>query len=337
MRIDLHQSPAVFETLGAEWDALLSPDNSLNFFMRTDWQRTWWKHLQRGDLAVLSARDEQGVLRGVAPWFVEQDAESHRVLNVIGCVDITDYVDLIAAPGHEQPVYRAIWSFLNSAEMPGWDVLHLCSVPEGSPTLAILPALAEQGGFSAKLAVEDVCPVVTLPDSYEAYLASLDKKQRHELRRKRRRAEDYPVNWYVVGPQHNLTEEIDAFLDLMGSSTPEKAAFLTQPGHRDFFKEIGPILLRQQMLDLSFLVVDGQRAAAMWNFAYGDRMMLYNSGLRMQEFMALSPGIVLLALNIEHSIAAGFKKYDFLQGDEEYKYRMGARTTTVHNLTITRP
>jgi CelD/BcsL family acetyltransferase involved in cellulose biosynthesis len=95
-------------------------------------------------------------------------------------------------------------------------------------------------------------------------------------------------------------------------------------------------MFAQGMLDLSFLTVEGQRAAAMWSYSYGDRMMLYNSGLDPAGFSALSPGIVLLSYNIEHTIQRGFKKYDFLQGDEDYKYRMGGQTTTVHNLIIER-
>lgn len=336
MKIDLHHTPAVFDTLAAEWDSLLPSDNALNFFMRVDWQRTWWKHLQRGELTIASVRDDHGALRGVAPCFIATDDAGQRVMHVIGCTDITDYVDWIVARGYEQPVAAALWDFFKSPDAPGWDVIQLCNVPENSPTLQLLPGLAARDGFKAAVAVEDVCPVILLPDSYEAYLESLDKKQRHELKRKRRRAEEYPVAWYVVGPEHNLEQEIDAFLDLMASSTPDKAEFLTQRGHRAFFKEIGPILFARGMLDLSFLSVNDRRVAAMWNFAYGDRMMLYNSGLNSQEFMALSPGIVLLTFNIEHSIADGFARYDFLQGNEGYKYRMGAQTTHVCSLTITR-
>jgi CelD/BcsL family acetyltransferase involved in cellulose biosynthesis len=336
VKIELHNTPALFDDLAAEWTALVTPANSLNFFMRPTWQRIWWKHLQRGDLCVLTIRDDQGALLGVAPFGLDPDTQGRLTLSVIGCIDVTDYVDLIYAPGREKEVIEAVWGFLCSSDSPGWDVLRMCSVPQSSATLAVLPELAVKDGARVAVEVEDVCPVVDLPDTYEQYLDLLDKKNRHEMRRKRRRADSYPVSWYVVGPEHAIDEEIEAFLRLMAMSTPDKATFLTQPGHREFFKEIGVALFEQGLLDLSFLTVDGQRAAAMWNYAYGDRMMLYNSGLDPQAFSALSPGIVLLSLNIEHTIQRGFKKYDFLQGDEEYKYRLGGQSTTVHNLTIDR-
>jgi CelD/BcsL family acetyltransferase involved in cellulose biosynthesis len=65
-------------------------------------------------------------------------------------------------------------------------------------------------------------------------------------------------------------------------------------------------------------------------------MMLYNSGLNPTAFSALSPGIVLLTYSIEDAISRGCRFYDFLQGDEEYKFRMGARAAKVYNMIIRR-
>jgi CelD/BcsL family acetyltransferase involved in cellulose biosynthesis len=90
------------------------------------------------------------------------------------------------------------------------------------------------------------------------------------------------------------------------------------------------------MLEINFLNVGDQRAAAMWNFVYRDRMMLYNSGLNPLDYSGVSAGIVLLTFSIEDAARRGYRLFDFLQGDEEYKYRMGASPTAVHRLTIWR-
>jgi CelD/BcsL family acetyltransferase involved in cellulose biosynthesis len=336
VRIELHTTPSSFDDLAVEWNTLLPSFNPLAFFMRPDWQRIWWKHLQRGNLLILAVRDDANTLVGIAPFFVDTDPHGKVSIGVVGGIDVTDYVDLVCAPGCEQEVLGAIWQFLSSSDAPLWDSVRIFNVPQGSATLSILPELAAAAGYRTECVVEDVCPVLDLPGTYEGYLEQLDKKNRHELRRKRRRAETYPVDWYRVGPDHHLDEEIEAFLGLMALSTPDKAAFLEQPGHRAFFKEIGPAMFKQGLLDLTFLTVDGQRAAGLWNYTYGDRMMLYNSGLNPNAFSALSAGIVLLSFNIEYAIGRGFKKYDFLQGSEDYKYRMGAHDTAVYNLTIAR-
>lgn len=335
MKAELYTTAEAFDALGGEWDDLLDPQDSTAFFMTMAWQRTWWKYLGRGRLSLVAIRDDAGQLVGIGPWFVEQ-TDGLRVVRTVGCKEVSDYLGALLKAGHEGTVLGALLQFMLSADAPGWDVFHLCNLPSTSPLLSVLPRLAQTCGLAVEIEQEDVCPVVDLPDSYEAYLDRLDKKNRHELRRKRRRAEDYGVNCYVVGEEHNLDEEVDAFLILMAMSTPDKAEFLKKPGHREFFHEIGRVMFEQGMLDLLFLTIEGQRAAASWQFAYQDRMMLYNSGLNPSAFAALSPGIVLLTCSVEEAIRRGFKKYDFLQGDEDYKYRMGATRTTVHNLILRR-
>ncbi len=335
MKTELHNTASVFDDLSGEWNQLLSPERTTDFFMTLEWQRIWWKHLGRGDLSVVAVRDDSGTLLGVAPWFIET-LDGQRSVQTIGCRDVSDYLTLLLRPGRENEAVEKILDFMLSSDAPLWDRLNLCNVPEESLTCTLLPAAAQRRGLSVEVVLEDVCPVIPLPESYEAYLEGLDKKQRHELRRKRRRAEEYGADFYVVGPDRDLDDEIGAFLDLMAMSTTSKAAFLDAPGHRDFFREVGQVLMRAGWLRLIFLTVEGQRAATMWQFAYHRRMLLYNSGLNPHIFSALSPGIVLLTYSIEDAIGHGCRIYDFLQGDEEYKYRMGAISTAVHNVIIRR-
>jgi len=66
--------------------------------------------------------------------------------------------------------------------------------------------LWEQQGFAVEIEMQEVCPVIYLPDSYEGYLEQLDKKQRHELRRKVRKAESEAViSWCVIGKNHETS------------------------------------------------------------------------------------------------------------------------------------
>jgi CelD/BcsL family acetyltransferase involved in cellulose biosynthesis len=336
VKVEHDTSPSAFDTLAEEWDGLLKADNPAHLFLSRAWQRTWWRHIQPGTLAVMTVRSEENALVGVMPLFIQQTPDAGRVVHIVGCEDITDYLDFLLQPGSEEAVLDAWLAYMLSDSAPGWDTIDLCNLQETSPVYDMLPRLARARGLTVETRMQDVCPVVTLPDDYEDYLMTLDKKQRHELRRKRKRADAEGAGFYVVGPEHDLDEEIDAFLELMALSAAAKAAFLQEPGHRAFFHETGKLLYDQGVLNLVFLTVEGQRAAAMWQFGYGERMMLYNSGLDPATFSHLSPGIVLLTYSVGDAIRRGFRYYDFLRGDETYKYRMGAETTTVHNIVIKR-
>ena len=218
-----------------------------------------------------------------------------------------------------------------------FDLLDLCNIPANSPTKQLLPDMLQARGFKTAVELQEVCPVIELPGDWSGYLSLLDKKQRHEIRRKIRRAQgnEKAIDWYIVNGRHNLEEEVSQFVRLMAASDKEKEEFLRNSSNLRFFQKIVPLLQDRGWLQMNFLTVDDIRAAAYINFVYGDRVMVYNSGLDHQDYGDLSPGIVLLAYNIRHAIEQGYQVYDFLRGSEAYKYRMGGRDTSVMNIRAT--
>ena len=99
-----------------------------------------------------------------------------------------------------------------------------------------------------------------------------------------------------------------------------------------FFYDVAQVLQDQGWLQLVFVEMDGEKAASLLNFDYGGSILVYNSGYDPARFYHLSPGIIVTARSIEHAIALGREKFDFLRGDEVYKYRFGAQDTEVRRL-----
>lgn len=337
VNVETHADAAVFEQLADEWNELLKPTCPEAVFTRAEWQGLWWRHLGRGDLHVMTVRDDAGKLVGIAPLLVE-DVAGGPTLSFVGCVDVADYLDVLAAPRHSEAMLAAVIDHLDGDGAPDWDMMDLCSIPEGSPTLEILPRLARAKGWQAEVGLHEVVPVIHLPGDFDAYLEALEGKQRRELRRKLRRAESWPggTDWYTVGPEHDLQEEVDAFLTLMAMSAPEKADFLAAPGHRAFMKELAQLAHELGWLRLQFLRVGGERAAGLFNLVYADRQMVYNSGFNFEDYGPISPGWVLFGYSIQDAIARGLSVYDFLRGDEDYKLRLGGQPTAVHRLVVRR-
>jgi CelD/BcsL family acetyltransferase involved in cellulose biosynthesis len=333
--VETYRDPVVFDALEDVWSALLHSAASDVLFLTPLYQRTWWRHLGEGELHLLAVR-EGDALVGIAPLFAVEQAGEGRVLQTVGCVEVSDYLDWIAAPGREEEVLEVLLDFLGGPEAPPWDLMDLCNIHRDSPTLWLLPELAQARGWEVQTEVQEVCPVVELPTTWEDYLASLGRKQRHEVRRRMRRAEATEgLRWYVVGPEHDLAAEVESFLGLMAKSTPEKAAFLT-PRMRAFFRELAQVAFDAGWLQLAFMELGGQRLAAYFNFVYNDRVLVYNSGLDWEADPGLGAGIVLIPYLIRHAIEEGREVYDFLRGSEQYKYRFGGRDVTVHRVVVRR-
>ncbi len=332
--VKIHSDPEIFDALADEWTVLLRHSSTDVPFLSPSYQRIWWRHLGEGDLCLLTVRDGSQLV-GIVSLFLTRP-EKGPTLQFTGCVDVSDYLDGVILSGREEEVWRAALEALDGPTAPDWEWMDLCSIPATSPTWQLLPSLALNRGWTAETEVQEVCPVVSLPATWDGYLAMLDGKDRHELRRKLRRAGARSgLDWYIVGPEHDLESEVEDFLALMAKSTRAKEAFLTPP-MRTFFRELARKASAENWLQLAFLILDGRKLAAYFNFVYNNRVMVYNSGLDWRADPGLAAGIVLSAFLIRHAIAEGREAYDFLRGSEDYKYRFGGQDVPVYRVLVHR-
>jgi CelD/BcsL family acetyltransferase involved in cellulose biosynthesis len=331
LRVAMHQESSIFQELAPEWDELLHRSVTDVIFLTVEWQSTWWESYNAGELLIFTCRDERDRLLGIAPWFIH-DLRGERVVRTIGCVDVTDYVDVIVDKAFLQPVLACFAAVLNENSAK-FDRINFCNIPEASPTLSVFPELLRSCQFEVDVVLQEVCPVIALPATWDAYLESLDKKQRHEIRRKLRRAEsEVDLEIEALTAPADVNTKIDTFLHLMASSQPAKAEFLRDAGNARFFRSIVQAVSERGWLRMSFLKVNGEPAAAYCDFIYRGKVLVYNSGLLIDKYAHLSTGIVLLAQNIRWAIENGYQVFDFLRGNETYKYRMGGQDTRVFKL-----
>lgn len=333
MFAQVYQGEAVFNELEAEWDVLAKEAMTNTPFQMLPYQSSWWRNLQPPDseLLTIAVRDGDQQLLAIACLYLAAD----KTLRFNGCVEETDYLDLICRAQDAHSCWELVVATFFGDDFPEWQRIELCNIPQNSPTRTILPKVAAQHGMTVIESVNEVCPVVTLPSTFEAYLAVLDSKQRREINRKLRRAAGAGAMLYMVNESDNLADCVDQFLDLLQKSTFEKRDWLND-GRRALFHEVAAAAQKAGILQLLFLEIDAQKAAALFNFDYDGRIWVYNSGLDPEMFSALSPGVVITAKAIELAIESGHEEFDFLRGDEEYKYRFGAEDTTVYRLQLAR-
>ncbi|MBO9360685.1 MAG: GNAT family N-acetyltransferase [Thermoflexus sp.] len=333
MQICISHSIAAFEELAHLWQDLLARAPGVSPFMRPTWLRTWWEHFGEGELHLVTFKEE-GRLVGLIPLRrIARDGQ--WILETFG-EEVTDYLDPLVEPGWEEAVIQVFLAWLTRPEAPGWDAVLLWNTREDSALFPLWPGAAAAHGLTAHVEQLAICPMIPLPPTWEAYLQLLDRKDRHELRRKIHRLEAVEdARWYLLqwdGPEAD--EAIEAFLTLMAASHPEKAAFLHER-MRAFFRQVIRQGLREGWARLSFLEIEGKKAAAFLDFEDRDRIWLYNAGLN-PRYAGLSPGVVLLAYLIRQAIAQGKQVFDLLRGDEPYKFRFGAREVPLHRIRIAR-
>jgi CelD/BcsL family acetyltransferase involved in cellulose biosynthesis len=253
-----------------------------------------------------------------------------------------DYATVLAAPAHLPSTAAALADYLASPASRDWDAVDLrrlrCADPAGDALSAALGAREIAEGWTLNVDREDVCPVVTLPevDDIEAYLATLGKKERHEVRRKVRRAQG--VGEIRLRESTDPLGELDDFIDLHqkrwgadGLFPPTKGGDQSRVFVRRLFELFGP----DGGLGLTFLGVGDRRIAAGIHFETADSLLFYNAGID-PDARDLSPGVVMTWAYIRRCLERGVRRFDFLRGDEPYKYEWGAVDEPIQRLLVRR-
>jgi CelD/BcsL family acetyltransferase involved in cellulose biosynthesis len=190
--------------------------------------------------------------------------------------------------------------------------------------------------------------VVRIPEGadLDGYLATLGKKERHEIRRKVRRAEG-------VGPVELVESDdpgadLDDFIDLHQRRWGDDGLFPATKGgdqSRVFIRRLfelfgqraaaadaGP---RDPSVHLAFLTVGGRRIGAAVFFETPGALLYYNAGID-PDARDLSPGVVLLERLVRRAIERGKCRVDLMRGDEAYKYEWGAVDEPIQRLLVRR-
>ncbi len=258
-----------------------------------------------------------------------------------------DYATILSAPEDLPAVAEAIAEHIAEPDAGDghpapWDVVDLrrlrCGDPAADALFDAFERRAEPQGWDVLREREDVCPVVTLGTGidFDGYLATLDKKERHEIRRKLRRAE--AAGEVVLAESENPTVDLDAFIDLHqkrwgvdGLFPPTQGGLASRRFFHCLFELFGP----DGPLHLSFLTVAGRRVAAGVHFEFGDTVAYYNAGVD-PDARDLSPGVVMTVKYIQQAIETGRRRLDFLRGDEPYKYEWGATDEPIQRILVRR-
>lgn len=315
-----------FQDIEAEWESVLreSPANTL--FLTPQWQQVWWDTFGKGRTMVGFSYPAPDGVAAIASL-----AKSGDTVSFVGSQDTFDYNDFPVRPGYEEGFYQTL---LECMEQQGCRMLRLDSLRESSPTLEHLPAMARSRGYTVEIEQEDVTSGIDLPGTWDEYLGLLNKKDRHELRRKLRRMDDQTDwKWYSVTEPALVAERLGEFISLMRLSRSDKDEFMT-PGRERFFHNITQRMAELGQLHLYFLEMNGATVATSLCFDYGGSRLLYNSGYD-PEYGYYSVGLLLNAMCLKDAIDhEGLTYFDFLRGPEPYKAHLGGQQRSLYQMVV---
>jgi CelD/BcsL family acetyltransferase involved in cellulose biosynthesis len=312
-----------------EWNAFITSGVSHVPFLRFEYLQNWWhtrgggEWSQDAQLAIITAHESDRLI-GIAPCFIAEH-DGKKALLFLGSIEISDYLDFLARPQHLGKFVEGFLAYAKSTLAPqfGIQTVDLYNLVDQSPTVRALQNASVSLGFPCEITQLMKSPYIPLSGDWEGYLNSIDKKQRHEIRRKMRRMTELQpaADWYIASDPEKIDAEIQEFLRLMAFEA-EKQTFLT-PAMRGQMAATMREAFNNGSLQLAFLTIGEEKAAAYLNFDFLNRIWVYNSGID-PRFSEHSPGWVLLGHLLKWANENNRFEFDFMRGNEEYKYRFGA-------------
>lgn len=299
-------------SLEGEWRALWALDLGAVPFTSPDWLLPWWSSFGEGkQLRVITVRQGKQLVCLLPLYRTERGQQ--RELLLLGTGN-SDHLDCVAAPGASAAVAAALNAALElRAE---WDVMDLQELASTSP---LLGALAP----GARAVVQDQCPVVSLTSSRDELPISIDFRRRLSYAR-RKLARRGPLR-RVDADAASCDALLEALVELHGQRwrTKGEAGVLCDSTVREFHRDVARRCQAAGSLELFALEVSGRIAGVFYGFAHGPSSYYYLSGFD-PEFEDMSLGSLLIAEALGRAIEQQRSAFDFLRGEEPYKYRWGA-------------
>jgi CelD/BcsL family acetyltransferase involved in cellulose biosynthesis len=267
-------------------------------FPQRPFLEAWWRRRGRGEPLIA------GTAEGLVAACVGPDG----AVEFMGEADLTDYHAPLG------PAAADAVAALVAGLRPGAR-LRFDSLP--AEAAVVVAAGCSRAGAEVTSQAHTVTVVLDLPSSYEDYLVGLDAKERHEVRRKRRRFEA------SLGPGRLVeagSSGLPAFAAMHRAAAGAKGGFLTEEMEAFFADLLGVPGARLDLL----VGGEGGPVAAAFGFQEEGAYYLYNSAYD-PAAAGTSPGVVLVDLLVQRAIEAGLARFDFLKGDEAYKFRLGGR------------
>ena len=344
MHVDIIESTKAFAELRAHWDRVYDADPEAHFFLSWSWLAKWLPSLG-APWFVLAARPEGDRSAPVAflpLWLQTKEEKSGGFRNnlIMGGNFISDYTGILCLPEHQD---QAIPALAREVKTLRWTDLRFeeLNMSRRRTDLFVNEFSKSDFNFVKLDRVEhgidlSICPIARLPGDWDAYLNErLSANMRQKLRRLLRQIDGSGEFRITHADRDTIDRDIDTLLRFWKVRWGEQKAKLLD----GILKNLR--LMLRHAFDMGSLFLPtlwhGERPICALGTLIDARQkafLFYIAG-RDQTFDGPQSGLVLHAHSIRHAIRAGFATYDFLRGNEPYKYSFGAEEHRIESVLLT--
>jgi CelD/BcsL family acetyltransferase involved in cellulose biosynthesis len=320
------------ERIRSDWEHVYANDTQANIFLAWPWLRAHLATIPYPWQVLVFTSAESAAPVAFLPVITAQRREHgialERQLYLRG-YRRADYTGMLSMPAQERDAIAAFVPQLRNAFV--WDTLRLDNILD-SRIETLANAFAEEG-FRVNARETKACPFLRLPKGWREYLNQRSTDTRHTLRTTVHKVEHMPGHRLIFADENNIDQQIETLL-LLHSRRSKTNLAEDREDYTTFLREC----LSTGCLYLITLWDGSTPIAGLAGFTDGVKrtFALYLTG-HDDAYGDVSPGRYVIARSIYDSINAGLKIYDFLIGNEQYKFYYGSEDRFAHTTVVTRP
>jgi len=318
--------PGEFESLAPVWNNLLEKcRGESTMYLTHEWLTTRWRHFGEGQRLNLLLAEKDGQVIGIMPLVRNEYRLGPFKLDALESIGGTsrNYVGLMA-PEDRQEVISALLDYLKENLHGVGLILRLSLIPGDSQFLRVLKSGLAQ--LSGDLAFEErfktLAPYLDLPVSWGEYSSTMGGKRRRMLMRMLRRLEE---EHGVVTFQQCGADSLEAGLNRLFDLHQERwqavgiSGSFADPRVKEFYREAAWKFLDRGWLYFSAMNVNGRLVSVLYGCIFNRKLYFLTSG-RDINYLKYSVGQLHMMHVIKDAISRDLREFDFLQGDEPYKF-----------------
>lgn len=335
MRIEVIDTFTDLAKVEDNWNAIYDADPDAQLFMSWKWLSGWLRQVA-GPWFVLAAKMDNkadGPYAAFLPMRIQTRTENGRIHNELNMAGnfAADYTGFLCAPGAE---HLAIPAFARYVKQLNWSRLNFENFRVSESRMRLLLANFPKANFQtseiSRVGKVDgidnsLCPFAALPPDWDSYLETLSTNTRQKIRRLLRQIDATEEYRITVATPETIERDLDTLLQFWETKWKPRKGDLTQT----LVRSNRAMLTRSFHADLLYLPTlwkDDRPLAALATLVDSRKrsFLFYMTG-RDETFDGPPPGVILHAHSIRYAIANGFTEYDFLRGNEPYKYSFGVK------------
>jgi CelD/BcsL family acetyltransferase involved in cellulose biosynthesis len=329
MQIEVVTDEKGFAALKPSWQELVTRSTMATPFQTWEWNHCSHKHLPNGQLWILTAK-QAGELVAIMPLVIARGRRiGIRRVQWIG-QGISDYQEMISLPEKALEAAAHFIEYIGSQKRR-WDICDFANVRATSPLMALEPA----GQLNTKVVPHYKCPAVALEGSFQDYLDSFNSKQRYSiLQIKKHLQKDFGAEFENV--ETDLESAMQELFKLHNAQWQKKGMTgkFSDKNIQAFHLDVSRQFQQRGILKLYQMIIGGKAQALHYGFQLHNTFYSYLSGFDM-ALSKYSPGQAMIIHSMSKAVDEGANCYDFLSGEEHYKYFWRAQNHQTMRLFLT--